>query len=595
MSRIHARTGRKHTGRTLCRGAIGPRPCALVAGVILLSVALSSSSAAARPLGLLTPKITGFKVKPSSLESAGGEVELSAKLPGIATCTVSVTPSYAGLPSPFECGNSVKWRYVTVPPNNSPSTVSYSYIVTAKYTDGTSLTSKAKTVTVKPPTAATTYVALGDSYSAGQGNPAKSPKSWVDRPGKGSEITNGCNRSAVSYPMLVAKWLPKKSQLGAMDLRFLACSGATTEDLWHSGAFPTLEKPNNIEWKQLEDTADLKKARIVTVTIGGNDLGFADILANCIDVVLHKCNEHSNDGWIANLQGNIGKLQPFLESTYKQIESATSNAAALYVVGYPDLLPKDASQDNQAACALVTGIPEYGVSYLIENQTRLSETVHRAATNAGAYFVDPNSQPAGRTFVGRDVCAPDPWFNAPDVVNPEYSFHPNPAGQNALAEDVEAAITHESSPSGGGGGCSAGAVARRSAIGAKSLGSRSSAPLEPKFSLEMLQRICGSSGGFTKSVLTATVGQTVEYESVIVNLGNVPLTFSNLVAYGCDSGTTAGGPGTSPVAPGESSIYTCSHVLTSAGTWPNVSAVTGFFQGSPQIVAESNEVVTEAP
>jgi lysophospholipase L1-like esterase len=320
----------------------------------------------------------------------------------------------------------------------------------------------------------------------------------------------------------------------------------------------------------LEDTADLEKARIVTVTIGGNDLGFADILANCIDVVQYECNEHSTDGWIANLQGNIGKLQPFLEKTYRQIESQTSNAAALYVVGYPDLLPQDASQAHQTACAFVTGIPEYGISYLIANQRRLSETVQRAAENARAHFVDPNSQPAARSFVDHDVCALNSWFNALVVPNPEYSFHPNPAGQNALAEDVEAAITDDSSPSGGGGGCSAGAVARPSGIGVKSPSRPSSALREPSFTIEMFQRICGSSGDFTYSTLIGAVGQTVEYKIVVKNTGNLALEFGALTVAACENIAPSGA---TDLAVGSEESFTCTHVL--AGTYTNEASIAG--------------------
>jgi hypothetical protein len=142
--------------------------------------------------------------------------------------------------------------------------------------------------------------------------------------------------------MLVSKWLPTqiaKIGLPAMSLRFLACSGATTEDLWHSGAYLSLAPANGIEWQQLQDTADLAKARIITMTMGGNDLNFSDILTNCVlGPPYPACDSGSSDGWIANLQQKISTLEPVLRETYEQIEGAAPNAA-LYVVGYPDLLP----------------------------------------------------------------------------------------------------------------------------------------------------------------------------------------------------------------------------------------------------------------
>jgi alpha-tubulin suppressor-like RCC1 family protein/lysophospholipase L1-like esterase len=387
--------------------------------------------------------ITAFKAKPSALSSAGGEVTFSAVVPpsqtGDAFCSVSATPSYGGLPSPFRCGTSGAWPYVTVPPNNTAGPVTYQYTVTATYPGGATLTSKSATITVAQ-SPATTYVALGDSYSAGEGNPAKSPNSWVDRAGKPSSIENGCDRASVAYPELVSKWLPK-SGLPTMSLRFLACSGATTEDVWNSGSHTShgLAEANDKEWQQLVDTADLEKARIVTISIGGNDLDFADILWNCtVGPPLHYCNADSNDGWIADLQQNIGTLEPILRETYEEIEAKAPNAA-LYVVGYPDLFPGNASLAHQVACSLATGITEEGISYLIENQGRLTAAVEQAADEAGAHFVNPNF--TGKNgFWGHDVCAGTSWFNGLSPIDSQYSYHPNKAGQKALAEDVKAEI-----------------------------------------------------------------------------------------------------------------------------------------------------------
>jgi hypothetical protein len=116
-----------------------------------------------------------------------------------------------------------------------------------------------------------------------------------------------------------------------------------------------------------------------------------------------------------------------------------------------------------------------------------------------------------------------------------------------------------------------------------------------EFVVEKLQRI-GSNTSFTKEKLTGSVGQTVEYEIVVKNTGEVPLTFSTFEDSGCDPGTIAGGPGSNPVAPGESTTYTCSHLLTSTGTYTNVVTVTGTPEGgSPLPPGTSNKVEVEVP
>ena len=113
-----------------------------------------------------------------------------------------------------------------------------------------------------------------------------------------------------------------------------------------------------------------------------------------------------------------------------------------------------------------------------------------------------------------------------------------------------------------------------------------------EFTIEKLQEVMGS--GFTKSKLTGQVGETVKYEIVVTNTGNVPVTFSNFTDPNCDAGTIAGGPGSTSVGPGESTTYTCDHVLTSPGAYVNEATVTGASEGETK-TETSNPVVVEAP
>jgi hypothetical protein len=122
-------------------------------------------------------------------------------------------------------------------------------------------------------------------------------------------------------------------------------------------------------------------------------------------------------------------------------------------------------------------------------------------------------------------------------------------------------------------------------------------PLDPEFSIEKLQKIAGTSGGFTTSPLAGKLGQTVDYEIVVKNTGDVPLTIANFSDPNCDAGTIAGGPGEAPLAVGASSTYTCDHVLTTAGSYSNVASDTATpppGDGSP-ITSSSNTVVVNVP
>jgi len=124
-------------------------------------------------------------------------------------------------------------------------------------------------------------------------------------------------------------------------------------------------------------------------------------------------------------------------------------------------------------------------------------------------------------------------------------------------------------------------------------------PAAPGFSIEKLQELAGGGGSFQSSTLQGKVGQTVDYEIIVKNTGNVPLTFGRLSDTKCDAGTIAGGPGETPLAPGASSTYTCRHVLSaadqSAGTYRNSATDTGtppLGDGSA-IMKTSNTVVVE--
>jgi len=292
------------------------------------------------------------------------------------------------------------------------------------------------------------YVALGDSYSSGEGNPGPTETRWVNSSGISTgppyKSLNNCDRSAVAYPMIVNSWLKSVSGLPTMNFRFFACSGATTGDLWSSGA----QRGAPAEPLQLSHTSELLNAQVVTLSVGGDDLNFTNILSNCVPGLHtpHSCSSSSNDGWIADLHANILKLQSTLVSTYKQILAAAPNAT-LFVVGYPDLLPPQPSTLQQnVTCPKVTLILPRGVGYLSYNEQALNNVVRAAvALVPGVEYVDPNGGGVN-SFIGHSVCAKNSWFNgirfvgASRLLDASYSFHPNAVGQQRLANAVENVI-----------------------------------------------------------------------------------------------------------------------------------------------------------
>jgi hypothetical protein len=95
-------------------------------------------------------------------------------------------------------------------------------------------------------------------------------------------------------------------------------------------------------------------------------------------------------------------------------------------------------------------------------------------------------------------------------------------------------------------------------------------------SLEKLQKISGGSEEFTTGIVVGRSGQTVDYEILATNTGNIPEQ-TYLEDKGCDQGTIAGGPEAGSLAVGESTTFTCDHVLTAAdalnGSYSNTARI----------------------
>jgi len=96
-------------------------------------------------------------------------------------------------------------------------------------------------------------------------------------------------------------------------------------------------------------------------------------------------------------------------------------------------------------------------------------------------------------------------------------------------------------------------------------------PPEPAFTIEKQQRLKGEAS-YTTAELTAEVGQTVEYEIVVENTGNVTLKFSKLSDANCEGISPSGEV---EIAPGGKQVYTCSHVLDKVGKYSNEATITG--------------------
>ncbi len=240
--------------------------------------------------------------------------------------------------------------------------------------------------------------ALGDSYSSGEANPPFDPSA------------PGCNRSDRAWPLLAAAAVGRKGVN-------LACSGAKTADV----VSPFKGQP-----AQVDALAALRpRPGVVTITIGGNDAGFATVLGAC---VITDCVEA---GAVAGAKATILTALPErLVSTYRAVDEAAPSAR-LVVVGYPRLFPS-----RQAA---VTGCPwlsDRERKALNATADLLNLVIRLSAYRAGARYVD-----VSRTLAGHELCTKDSWvfpIGVGDV--PSYWAHPTLPGQQAIAARVAPAV-----------------------------------------------------------------------------------------------------------------------------------------------------------
>jgi lysophospholipase L1-like esterase len=224
--------------------------------------------------------------------------------------------------------------------------------------------------------AAGPYTALGDSYSSGVGTKNYYPDS------------GSCYRSPQAYPVQVA------ARIGA-PLTFAACSGARVPDV-------------------LNQLGSLSAGTAyVTVSVGGNDAGFADVITKCAYPWPWTCT-----GDITNANNYIrGTLPGALDNLYTQIRTRAPNARVV-VVGYPRLF-------NGEECNALARISPSEQSALNQTADLLATTISGRATAHGFGFVDSRT-----AFTGHAVCDDVEWLNG--LSNPVLeSYHPNANGQTA--------------------------------------------------------------------------------------------------------------------------------------------------------------------
>ncbi|MFE2751936.1 SGNH/GDSL hydrolase family protein [Actinosynnema sp. NPDC059335] len=222
-----------------------------------------------------------------------------------------------------------------------------------------------------PAPVAPELVALGDSYAAGLG--------------AGDESSDECRRSPHAYPVL---WAERHDA----SLVFAACSGAVTTDVVRQAERIT------------------PATTLVTITVGGNDAGFGEVMTKCTLSTDDECVRR-----VDQAEGFIrGELPGRLDAVYGAVRERTS--ADVVVLGYPRIF------SFETLC-LMTSAKRKAINRAADV---MSEVIADRAKAAGFEYGDVRG-----VFEGHGVCAQRPWINGVVLSATDRSYHPNRDGQES--------------------------------------------------------------------------------------------------------------------------------------------------------------------
>ena len=244
--------------------------------------------------------------------------------------------------------------------------------------------------------------ALGDSYSSGEG---------AGDYYHGTNSASGCHRSPHAWALQLSKYTAHHDVTMPSREYLLACSGAESDALL-----------NRFKGQPAQIVALhglTPKPTLVTLTMGGNDLGFSKVVKDCY---LYACIK---DGTIAKVEAKLPAEEKTLASDYDGVHAADPNADLL-IVGYPRIFKETGH------CGGITTAEEKALNVLTG---KVDATIARAAAADSVSYV-----PDLGAFAGHEMCTAHPWLYEiglwSGLNDDQQQAHPNTLGQEAIARAV---------------------------------------------------------------------------------------------------------------------------------------------------------------
>jgi lysophospholipase L1-like esterase len=254
---------------------------------------------------------------------------------------------------------------------------------------------------------AANYVSLGDSYTAGP---------LIPNP----VLPLGCLKSSNNYPRLAAPTI-------GLPLRDPSCSGAKTDHMTQPQNVDP-DGPNPPQFNSLD-----AETTVVSITIGGNDIGFSSVAQDCITVnpFSTPCKDKYASGGKDQLAERIAATAPKVAAVLQGIK-ARSPLAKIYVLNYPAIFP-----ETGFGCWPQMPIGFGDVPYLRSTQKNLNAMLGTQAAANGATLVNWYG-----ASIGHDACKGSSTRWVEPLVPGELAapIHPNKAGMVGAKNVLLAAV-----------------------------------------------------------------------------------------------------------------------------------------------------------
>lgn len=315
------------------------------------------------------------------------------------------------------------------------------------------------------------YLALGDSYSSGEGDTEKDShgdkyyRLFTDREENRAQGTpqNKCHISTRSYPYILAKGMdlgldsPKQWDT-------IACNGATAWDVKGQGSDEYLGRGNSLagfdaatlktqalnemipgRQKQIEFVKKYKP-RTITLTMGGNDVGFGEKIRACaIPSVSESTCQIATETGRSGLGMQLRNQYDNLTTLYNELRAVSAGRTKIYVLGYPQFM----NGDESAACgANIVALDKVERKMIHESVSYLNDIIKQSTKAAGVKYIDiENSLSGGRLCDDGQKYVTG--FSAGDW---QESFHPNAKGHFRMAmstwdnTDTESLLSYDACP-----------------------------------------------------------------------------------------------------------------------------------------------------